>query len=281
MSAARAGSRRRRNAHAGAHENEERWLLTYADMITLLMALFIVLFAISSVNVSKLKTLQQSLKDAFSGRVLDGGEAIMETGNSVVVRQLNSESSIVPRTPSIGQPAEAGARRALAARREEDDLQRIKRLLDAYAAAHGFRDSVETVVTRRGLVVRLLTDRVLFDSGLAELKAGGMPLLTQIGTLLTVDRRHPILVEGHTDDVPISTSRYESNWELSTARATEVVRYLIDRNVPAPRFGAAGYADLHPLATNGTDGGRARNRRVEIVLQRLHEQPATAKGTIP
>jgi chemotaxis protein MotB len=272
----------RRGAHGGGHENEERWLLTYADMITLLLALFVVLFAISSVNVSKVKALQQSLRDAFSGSVLNGGEAIMETSNSVAVRTLQQAPRVAPTAPpSIGRPSEADAREALAARREEDELQALKRRLDAYAAAHGFRDSVETVVARRGLVVRLLTDRVLFDSGRAQLKAEGMPLLAQIGTLLDVEARHPIVVEGHTDDVPISTSRYASNWELSTARATAVVRHLIDRSVAARRFGAAGYADLHPLATNGTDGGRARNRRVEIVLQRLHEQPATAKGIAP
>lgn len=283
-----AGSRRRRGKHAGSHENEERWLLTYADMITLLMALFIVLFAISSVNVSKLKTLQQSLKDAFSGRVLDGGEAIMSTGDSVVVRQLDSESRIVPRAPTIGEPDSAAAKAALAARREEDELQRLKRMLDAYAAAHGFQDSVETVVARRGLVVRLLTDNVLFDSGRADLKGQGLPLLGEVGSLLTVDEEHPVLVEGHTDDVPISTSQFASNWELSTARASQVVRYLIGRNVPARRFGAAGYADLHPLASNGTDAGRARNRRVEIVLQRIHELPKNeqtapdfAKGIAP
>jgi len=281
MSGTRSRSRGRRGAHGGDHGSEERWLLTYADMITLLLALFVVLFAISSVNVSKLKTLQQSLRDAFSGKVLDGGEAIMQTSDSVAVRTLQSAPRVVPTTPSIGQPREAAAREALAARREEDELQQLKRMLDAYAVAHGFRDSVETVVARRGLVVRLLTDNVLFDSGLADLKAAGMPLLTQIGTLLAVEARHPILVEGHTDDVPISTARFASNWELSTARASQVVRYLIGRNVPARRFGAAGYADLHPLSTNGTDGGRARNRRVEVVLQRLHELPATAKGIAP
>lgn len=278
----RAGGRRRRNAHAGSHENEERWLLTYADMITLLMALFIVLFAISSVNTSKLKSLQQSLRDAFSGNVLSGGEAIMETGGSVASRTPEAAvPRLIPSTPSLVRPGDAAGRAALASRREEDELQRLKRMLDAYAAAHGFRDSVETVVARRGLIVRLLTDRVLFDSGLAHLKTEGMPMLAQIGTLLTVDRRHPIVVEGHTDDVPISTSQYASNWELSTARATAVVRHLIGRGVPTRRFGAAGYADLHPLTTNGTDAGRARNRRVEIVLQRLHEQPATAKGATP
>ncbi|MGB2710468.1 MAG: flagellar motor protein MotB, partial [Conexibacter sp.] len=259
-------------------ENEERWLLTYADMITLLLALFVVLFAISSVNVSKLKTLQQSLRDAFNGKVVHGGEAILETASSAAAKTPESAvPRIVPSSPQIVRPTTADAREALAARREEEDLQRLKRMLDAYAASHGYKDRVETVVTRRGLVVRLLTDRVLFDSGLADIKPQGLPLLGEVGTLLAVDRRHPVLVEGHTDDVPIATSRFASNWELSTARSTQVVRFLIGRGVPAKRFGAAGYADLHPLASNATSTGRARNRRVEVVLQRLHE----LKGITP
>jgi chemotaxis protein MotB len=286
MSAQR--GRRRRHTDGAAHESEERWLLTYADMITLLLALFVVLFAISSVNVSKLKTLQQSLKDAFSGRVLDGGEAIMETGESVVVRTMQTSPTVIPRIAAIGRPSDPAAAAALQARREEDELQQLKRQLDAYAAAHGFKSQVETVLTRRGLVVRLLTDNVLFDSGEAVLKSQGLPLLGEVGTLLGVDRIHPIVVEGHTDDVPISTSQYASNWELSTARASQVVRYLIGRSVPARRFGASGYADLHPLTTNATAAGRSRNRRVEVVLQRIHALPSSEqlapespKGTSP
>lgn len=285
MSAARRGGGRRRG-HEGGHENEERWLLTYADMITLLLALFVVLFAISSVNVSKLKTLQQSLRDAFSGRVADGGEAILQTGDSVAVKTLQSAPQIVPKTPSIGTPPTASAKAALAARREEDELQHLKRMIDAFAVAHGFKAQVETAVTRRGLVVRLLTDNVLFDSGLATLKPQGLPLLGEVGSLLGVDRTHPIVVEGHTDDVPISTSHFASNWELSTSRASQVVRYLIGRNVPPRRFAASGYADLHPIASNATAAGRARNRRVEIVLQRIHSLPSSEqipspKGTTP
>lgn len=268
-----ARGRRRRHSDAGGHGDGERWLLTYADMITLLLALFVVLFAISSVNVSKVKMLQQSLRDAFSGKVMSGGEAIMQTSNSVAVRTLETAPRIVPSTPTIGKPDSAVAQAALAARREEDELQRLKRLLDAFAAAHGFRAQVESVVTRRGLVVRLLTDKVLFDSGRAALKPQGLPLLGEVGTLLNVDRVHPIVVEGHTDDVPIATSTFASNWELSTARASAVVRWLIDRRLPARRFSAAGYAALHPLGSNGTAAGRARNRRVEVVLQRIHNLP--------
>ncbi len=278
MSAAPARGRRRRHTDGAGHENEERWLLTYADMITLLLALFVVLFAISSVNVSKVKMLQQSLRDAFSGKVMSGGEAIMQTGNSVSVRSLETQPRVIPHTPTIGTPDTAAARAALAARREEEELQQLKRQLDAFAAAHGFKAQVETVVTQRGLVVRLLTDNVLFDSGMADIKPQGLPLLAEVGTLLGVDRVHPIVVEGHTDDVPIATSKYASNWELSTARASAVVRWLIDRHLPARRFSAAGYADLHPLASNGSAAGRARNRRVEVVLQRLHHLP---EGTTP
>ena len=263
---ASARGRRRRHTDGAGHENEERWLLTYADMITLLLALFVVLFAISSVNVSKVKMLQQSLRDAFNGKVMSGGQAILPTGNSVSVRALETQPRVIPQTPTIGAPDTAAARAALAARREEDELQQLKRQLDAFAAAHGLRAQVETVVTRRGLVVRLLTDNVLFDSGLADIKPQGLPLLNEVGTLLGVDHVHPIVVEGHTDDVPIATSKYASNWELSTARASAVVRWLIGRNLPARRFSAAGYADLHALASNGTAAGRARNRRVEVVL---------------
>ena len=286
--AAPARGRRRRHSDGAGHENEERWLLTYADMITLLLALFVVLFAISSVNLSKVKLLQQSLRDAFSGRVMSGGQTILQTGNSVSVRTLETQPRIVPNTPSLGTPATASAQAALAARREQDELQQLKRQLDAFAAAHGFKAQVDTVVTQRGLVVRLLTDNVLFDTGLADLKAQGLPLLGEVGALLGVDRVHPIVVEGHTDDVPISTSQFPSNWELSTARAAAVVRWLIGRGLPSRRFSAAGYADLHPLASNATAAGRARNRRVEVVLQRIHPlapqdqlSPVIPKGTTP
>jgi len=286
--AAPARGRRRRHTDGAGHENEERWLLTYADMITLLLALFVVLFAISSVNVSKVKLLQQSLRDAFSGRVLPSGQAVLQTGNSVPVRTLDTAPRVAPSIPSIGTPSTPAAQAALAARREQDELQRLKAQLDAFAAAHGFRAEVSTVVTQRGLVVRLLTDNVLFDSGQAQIKSQGLPLLGEVGTLLGVDRVHPIVVEGHTDDVPIATSRFASNWELSTARASAVVRWLIGRGLPEGRFSAAGYADLRPLASNATAAGRARNRRVEVVLQRIHPlpqqaqvSPAIAKGIAP
>ncbi|HET7047103.1 MAG TPA: OmpA family protein [Solirubrobacteraceae bacterium] len=287
--------RRGRGAHA-EHENDERWLLTYADMITLLMALFMVLFSISSVNISKYQTLQQSLKAAFSGSILPGGRSIMQSGSQSTTAHTPATAeipSLVPLNPvaaSKANPSIASSKAASAASlnskqleaalnsmsaalREQASLAALKQKLDAYAKAHGLSHEVQTVIDRRGLVVRVLTDQLLFASGQATLQAAGYPLLNEVAQLLNVDRSHPITVEGHTDNVPISSSQYPSNWELSTDRATTVVRYLIAKGVNRQRLGAVGYADLHPIASNATAAGRGRNRRVEIVLQRINPVP--------
>ena len=288
--------RRGRGAHA-EHENDERWLLTYADMITLLMALFMVLFSISSVNISKYQTLQQSLKAAFSGSILPGGRSIMQSGSQSTTAHTPATAeipSLVPLNPVAAAKAnpsiasskanqtsaslnskqlEAALNSMSAALREQASLAALKQKLDAYSKEHGLSNEVQTVIDRRGLVVRVLTDQLLFASGQATLQPAGYPLLNEVAQLLNVDKSHPITVEGHTDNVPIASSKYPSNWELSTDRATTVVRYLIAQGVNRQRLGAVGYADLHPLASNATAAGRARNRRVEIVLQRINPVP--------
>jgi chemotaxis protein MotB len=265
---AAAGRRRRRNNHA-SHDNEERWLLTYADMITLLMALFMVLFSISSVNISKYKSLQKSLQEAFSGRILPGGKQIRENGASQA-DQSNMRNDPQPPIPAIKPVVNAVEKQqeSAAAQAQEKNFQQLKKEIDRYARTHGLSRQIETTVARRGLVIRLLTDKVLFDTGQATLKARSHSLLASIAGLLRAQFQGPIQVEGYTDNVPIHSSQFPTNWELSTARATSVVRYLIGRGVVDKNLSAAGYADLHPMATNTTDSGRSRNRRVEIVLQR-------------
>jgi chemotaxis protein MotB len=288
--------RRRGGAHA-EHENDERWLLTYADMITLLMALFMVLFSISSVNISKYQTLQQSLKAAFSGSILPGGRSIMQSGSQSTTAHTPATAeipSLVPLNPIAASKVnpsvasskastsaaslnskqlEAALNSMSAALKEQASLASLKQKLDAYAKQHGLNNEVQTVIDRRGLVVRVLTDQLLFASGQATLQPEGFPLLNEVAQLLNVDKSHPITVEGHTDNVPISSSQYPSNWELSTDRATTVVRFLISKGVNRERLGAVGYADLHPLDSNATAAGRAKNRRVEIVLQRINPVP--------
>ena len=273
----RGGRRRRRHGAHGEHENEERWLLTYADMITLLMALFMVLFAMSSVDSAKYESLQHALQDAFSGRILPGGSAVRETGSTQDTRPAPEAVPISAIRPVQQELAEI--RRRAAAASERDEFARLKQMIDAYAREHHMAHSIETVIARRGLVVRLHTDRILFATGSADLEPGAAPLLGRLAGLLRSDFDHPILIEGHTDPVPIHETRFPTNWELSTSRATTVVRFFIARGVPAKRLSATGYAAEHPLASNATAEGRARNRRVEIVLARI--RPGSTQESTP
>jgi chemotaxis protein MotB len=165
--------------------------------------------------------------------------------------------------------------------KEQEDFRRLKQQIDAYARQKGIQDKVQTVIAQRGLVIRLLTDRVLFDSGLADLKPAATPVLSKVGDILRRERIHQVMVEGHTDTVPIAGSVFPTNWELSTARASRVVRFLISSGVQSHRLSAAGYAALHPLSTNLTAAGRSRNRRVEIVLLRSRQGTASQGGNTP
>ncbi len=274
---------RRRGGAKHEEGGNERWLLTYADMITLLMALFMVLFSISSINISKYQVLQHALKAAFSGNILPGGKSIAQQGateNASRAPTTAEAAAIVPLT-ALGSGVEStSAMHAAqsssasvsesAAQHQAEVFAQIKRELDAYAKAHGFGSKVLTVIQPRGLVIRVLTDDLLFASGHATLSDRSHALLTEIAKLLNVDETHPIDVEGNTDDVPIQSAAYPSNWELSTARASTVVRFLIEKGVSAARLTASGYADERPIASNANAAGRALNRRVDIVMRRIN-----------
>jgi len=268
MSAAATTGGRRRKKHHEEHEEhiDERWLLTYADMITLLMALFIVLFSISSVNKSEYEVLQRTLSDAFSGKVFPGGKGIKEAGGS----DANATSvGSSPNAASIRPNEEGGpGNQAVKAEAEQKQFERLKAAVDAAIRDKGMDGKVRAKVSDRGLEVRLLTDDLLFDSGSAVPKVAGADLLLDIGQILKVDKDHPVLVEGHTDDVPIASAQFPTNWELSAARATGVVRVLAGGGITPKRLTAQGRADLDAIASNGTLGGRAMNRRVEILLPR-------------
>jgi chemotaxis protein MotB len=282
------GGHGRRRGHGAEHESEERWLLTYADMITLLMALFMVLFSISSINISKYQTLQKSLKAAFSGNILPGGKAIAQQGSTANASQTPAtvelqaiepvatqgssslqNSTLRGTSTATSTNAAAAAAKVAAANRQASEFARIKAELDAYAKSHGFAKSVQTTIETRGLVIRVLTDDLLFASGQATLEGRAFGLLAEIADLLNVDQTHPISVEGNTDNVPIHSSLFPSNWELSTARASTVVQFLIAHGVAAHRLTASGNAEQRPIDSNATAAGRARNRRVEIVMRRI------------
>jgi chemotaxis protein MotB len=284
---ARRSQRGGRGRHGGGEvESEERWLLTYADMITLLMALFMVLFSITSVNKSKLEVLSKTLQEAFSGKVLPGGESIRDTGADPKADKPPTPEPPIPAiTAVVGQDATKAAADAQAQARakakEQEDFRRLKRQIDTYARQKGVQDQVQTVIAQRGLVIRLLTDKVLFDSGAADLKPEATPVLSKVAEIISQESAHQVMVEGHTDNIPIRGSVFPTNWELSTARASRVVRFLIAGGVVQGRLSAGGYAALHPIATNDTAAGRSRNRRVEIVLLRSGQGTAALGGNTP
>jgi chemotaxis protein MotB len=278
MSARRSRGGGRRGRHGGGEvESEERWLLTYADMITLLMALFMVLFSITSVNKAKLEVLSKTLQEAFSGKVLPGGTSIRDSGADPKSDKPPSPEPPIPAITAVvgedirNQDAQAKAK-------EQEDFKRLKQQIDSYAKQKGLQNQVQTVIAQRGLVIRLLTDQVLFDSGQAELKPQATPVLGKVAAILAREGRHQVMVEGHTDNVPIRGSVFPTNWELSTARASRVVRFLIAGGVAQMRLSAGGFAALHPIASNDTAGGRSRNRRVEIVLLRSGQGTASSQG---
>jgi chemotaxis protein MotB len=254
--------------HEGGHDEGERWLVSFADMMTLLFALFMVLFSISSVNTSKLDALQKSLQDAFSGKVLSGGKAIMETGSET----KQEKSAATPPLPALSpiQAATETDQSAKGAQKEQEEFYALKRRVDKLAENAGLKGHVLTTVRQRGLVIQLLTDNVFFDSGQATIKPEAYKLLDKIAVIVRDEHKHPVVVEGHTDSQPIGGSQYPSNWELSGARAAAVVRDFAANGVLSRRLSFSGYADEEPIATNSTVAGRSRNRRVEVVLSRIN-----------
>jgi chemotaxis protein MotB len=262
------------HGHEEEHENEERWLVSFADMMTLLFCLFMVLFAISSVNTSKFEALQRSLQDAFSGAVLSGGKSMLNSGSDA---EKTKQSAVEPPLPTLRPLAALNTTSAKStgeaekqAQAEQRDFNALKRRIDKLAKDSGLQGKVRTTVRRRGLVIQLLTDKVFFDSGEAVLKPSATKLVDKIAGVVRDERAHPVVVEGHTDAQPISGSQYPSNWELSGARAGAVVRGFVANGVLARRVSLAGYANQEPIATNSTPAGREKNRRVEIVLTRIH-----------
>src|SRR3954451_3221868 len=226
-----AGRRHKKHEEHEEHENEERWLVSYADMMTLLFCLFMVLFAISSVNTSKFEALSKALQDAFSGAILSGGKNVMQSGSETHGSTPAPQPPLPSITPlsqqsnssqSSGQESPAEK----AALKEQQDFLGLKRRIDALARQEGVSKNVHTEVRRNGLTIELLTDGIFFGSGSATLLAPAVRLLDKVGAIVASERVHPVLLEAHRDPQPIRTSQYPSNWQLSGARAAAVVQNL-------------------------------------------------------
>ncbi|MBD7913487.1 MULTISPECIES: flagellar motor protein MotB [Clostridium] len=228
-------------------ENSERWLLTYSDLITLLMALFVILYASSNVDKAKYQQISSSLHKAFN--MSDSGNIGVIEGN-----------------PTNGDPnAEETQNDENKEITEEQKLESIKAQIDALIAQEGLQGSISTKTEERGLVVSF-TDTIFFDSGKAEVKVDHKKQILEISKVLNKIGNY-IRVEGHTDNVAIKNELYKSNWELSSARATNVVQIFINECKISPdRLQAVGYGEYRPIASNDSEAGKAANRRVDIVI---------------
>jgi len=301
------GSRGKQRHHEEEHEehvNHEAWVIPYADVLTLLMALFLVLFALGDPNKEKLEIAAQSFRNELgggsspfdlgigsggAGPLADGGASVLDgAGPAPMAADLPPEQAAPPSTvgDEIGPPVVVvvpvvGDTESLpggvaggtelpptvtVVETRGDPLDEVERAVREHAEGTGLVNSIGFRRESRGLVVSIVTDSVLFDEAQAAIRPAGIAILDVVADALT-NLPNAVVVEGHTDSRPISTSRYPSNWELSTARATSVLRYLVEaRGLAGERVAAAGYADTHPVSEGDDAGSLARNRRVEIVV---------------
>lgn len=243
----------RKNSHEAHGESGSlRWLLTYADMITLLMAFFIMLYSMSILNLSRFRQVAVSIRSGMDGTMSGQGRAALANGG-----QMEYGSPLITGEYS-GVPWEA-----------------IKEMQVLVHKTH-LEDTISFRQDERGIVISLVTDKALYAKGQADLSAESKRILSIVADLI---KKVPnqVMVEGHTCDLPVSSAKYPSNWELSTARAATVVRYFIEQGIPASRLSAAGYADSKPLPFTGPLN-RERNRRVDVIILKS-AQPSRSETT--
>lgn len=232
-------TRRRTGAMLAVASQEESWMTTYSDLVTLLLTFFVALYAFSRVDAVKFQQLVRSVRSSL-GVNLDRQGGLPDVSQSPwLLKEANEREQL------------------------EQVLQRLRQTLPEEGSG------LSLVQEQRGIVVRF-ADQALFDTGKADLRPSAEPVLRRLAETLR-PLENPLRVEGHTDSVPIHTVQFPSNWELSTARASRVVRFLIEQGIPLSRLSAAGYADQRPVASNATAAGRAQNRRVDLVILSLSE----------
>ncbi len=283
-----------RRRHEEEHENHERWLVSYADFITLLFAFFVVMYSISSVNEGKYRVLSDSLVEAFKDptRSLDP----IQIGEVLRSSQINRDAVNPPSgiEHGIQEPVEeefenlpaerqgTGEQQEEPVQKEESDSQaadeaaereRQQRLAQLDEIAGTLEDKLSPLIDQKLIKVKRkdnwveveMKTNILFDSGSARLEVGAIPILKELGEVFK-DYGNPIQVEGFTDNRPINTPAFPSNWELSAARAASVVHLFARLGVDPERMAAIGYGEYHPVASNDTPEGRAQNRRVVIII---------------
>jgi chemotaxis protein MotB len=284
------GGRRRARKHPEheEHENHERWLVSYADMMTLLLVLFVVLFAMSQVDKEKFAALASGLSAAFGAPVTAMQGAANDPDASVLDGLDAAVDVQIPPAPAARESIDAAAAEAAAqearrvaaeARVEYDELAAARDALDAALTAAGYAGAAQYEIDERGLVVHIVSDPVLFGPEEAELRPQGRAILDAVaGTLAALP--NDLAVEGHANSLPVTPGgRWPSNWELSAYRATTVVRHLAAATVPQDRLSGTGYSDTRPIVAATEPDALSLNRRVDLVV--LSDASAEARELLP
>lgn len=238
------------------HINES-WLLPYADLLTLLLALFIVLFATSSVDEGRFAQMSKVFSEIFES----GGNGIMD--------------QTAPATTPVPEDAE-GVEENTSYLEDQKSLGEMQDDLEEYIAVNELENQFETKLTNEGLLLTI-RDSVLFKSGEATITPEYRGLANDISQLLTLDRPRQVVITGHTDNIPINNAQFASNWELSVMRAVEFLKIIVQKNEVDPNlFSAKGYGEYKPIVANDTIENRSKNRRVEVLIQPLVMEDGTA-----
>lgn len=238
-----------------------KWMVTYSDMVTLILVFFILLFSMSQIDSVKFEALAESFKNQM---IFDfyPSPVPMENPTEKTETQENGDMSSEFETPAEVKNKSDQVQTAAV---EKDKLDQLLQEVEAFLDKNNLNNVISANRTDRGVVL-VLQEKVLFESAEAEIIDSGKPFLNKVGTLLD-NIPNPVLVEGHTDNRAISNFRFPSNWELSGARASGVIRYLIENKDLAPqRFSAVGYGDTRPLVENNSPENWKKNRRVEMVI---------------
>ena len=231
-------SRRRKSNKDNSEDSN--WMTTFSDMMTLLLTFFVLLYSMSTIDAQKFQAAISSLRENIG--IMPGGRTV---SNEALVNSGSLGSDISPSPRS--------------------DLTAAMASMQQYVQERDLEDQIKMEMTQRGLVVRF-TGQILYDLGEAEIKEEGREVLNKVANELK-EMPNNVMVEGHTDNLPIQTEEFPSNWELSTARATEVIKYFIeDPGITPERLSAAGYSEYRPIKDNDSSENRALNRRVEVVI---------------
>ena len=268
-------TRKRQTRTNNSASSHDRWMITYADLITLLLIFFIMLYAMSRLDANKYEDITSSLQTTFqnSNHILEGNEGV--TGDKPTPEQQNPGGNATQSNDNKSETPESEKTETAheeAFRVQEKELQQLLSQIEGYIEDNNLTELIFVEDKPQGISITL-SERFLFSSGDARLMNGSSPVLHQLASLFR-DLDMTISIEGHTDDMPIiNSSSYKDNWELSGARALSVLRYFMDEEGLEPdHFQYAGYADTRPAEDNSTKEGRQKNRRVEItVLRQLQE----------